>query len=41
VMLVAPGGIQGALRGLGGLLHGFGEPPPRGVAPRTKEEERS
>jgi branched-chain amino acid transport system permease protein len=41
VMLAAPGGIQGALRGLGGLLHSFGEPPPRGAAPRRKEEERS
>jgi branched-chain amino acid transport system permease protein len=41
VMLAAPGGIQGALRGVGGLLQGFGEPRSRGPAPRAKEEERS
>ena len=41
VMLAAPGGIQGALRGLGRLLHGFWEPRSRGPALRAKEEERS
>jgi len=41
VMLVAPGGIQGALRRAGGPLRGFWEPRSRGAAPRAKEEERS
>ena len=41
VMLAAPGGIQGALRGLGGLIQGFWEPRSRGPAPRAKEEESS
>jgi hypothetical protein len=40
-MLVAPGGIQGALRRAGPLLRGIAEPRSRGVAPRAKEEERS
>jgi branched-chain amino acid transport system permease protein len=41
VMLAAPGGIQGALGALSGLLRGSREPRSRGPVPRAKEEERS
>jgi branched-chain amino acid transport system permease protein len=38
VMLVAPGGIQGAVRRAGPLVHGFWEPRSRGAVPRGEEE---
>jgi branched-chain amino acid transport system permease protein len=39
-MLVAPGGIQGAVRGLGALALRALQPRSRGPAPRTQEEEK-
>jgi branched-chain amino acid transport system permease protein len=40
VMLAAPGGLQGAVRRAGRVVHGLWEPRSRGIAPR-EEEERS
>jgi branched-chain amino acid transport system permease protein len=41
VMLVAPGGIQGAVRGIGALARRTAEPRSRGSTPRMEEEKRS
>jgi branched-chain amino acid transport system permease protein len=40
VMLVAPGGIQGAVRGVAALARRRAEPRSRGSAPRGQEEEK-
>jgi hypothetical protein len=38
VMLAAPGGVQGLVRRIWALAHGFWEPRSRGCAPRGEEK---